>query len=268
MATRRNLATSTTLTTDLGGTVSAGDTVLMEQGALKYTASDLSASDLANFTLTEGFRGTFRDAGELKIVANRSGTGVFENRSNAQRIELRSTGPTFKVATIIQDGTGELALRELLCDLLVCVRGTTYINANVDVDSIVVARGATLIIADDATYPLLDMQCNGGRTILRRKWTGTIAVRGSAVLELASSTIASAGTLTQHAGAVKIINAASVSAFNGFAGSIDVTQAERLPAITSSVHYPDLLIRKRLRQSEPDWGSLTAPAGAAERDTI
>jgi len=267
MATRYNTVVNANVTTALGGTISAADTVIFQQDAVKYTAGgDLSAADLTAVTLTEGFRGTLSvaDSGGLTLVVNQTSTGIVTNRSPSSRIDIRSTSASGVIYTVIQAGSGVMSLTYADTQYAVVTSGTLIVGTSADVHTYVVdGPNATLSLYEDASYPATLIEVNQGDAIIARDFT-TLNVRGTGRATLASSTI-TATTATMHGGTLTLVNATTITNFNGYAGVLDLTKAERLPVFTTSVHHPGLTIRLRQNQAEPTWGSLTAPYGAAKR---
>lgn len=267
MATLYNTVVSTNITTAIGGTVNAADTVIFQQDAVRYIAGgDLTGDDLTAVTFTEGFRGTcaVADGGGLQLVVNQTSTGIVTNRSPSSRIDIRSSSATGVIYTVIQAGSGVMGLTFADVQFAVVTAGTLIVGSSADVNTYVVdGPNATLSLYEDASYPATTIEVNQGDAIVARDFT-TLNVRGTGKATLASSTI-TATTVSMHGGTLTLVNATTVTNFNGYAGVLDLTKAERLPVFTTSVHHPGLTIRLRQGQSEPTWGSLTAPYGSAKR---
>lgn len=265
MATLRNTVDSASITTALGGTVASNDTLIFQEGGRRYSSGGtLTAYDLAAIEFTEGFLGRMDAAlgGELRVVVNQTGTGYVFNRSPADRIDMRSSSVSGVINKITHAGTGTFGLTFAACPLLIQTSGTLIVGDDANVTTLVM-DGATarLNLDTDASYGVTLIEANHGAARIARPFT-TMNVRNAEVT-LDSSSIA-ATTLSLEGGELYVKNAATIGTFNGRAGLIDFTRAERVPVFTTSLHHPGLTIRLRLGQATPTWGTLTASYGDAK----
>jgi len=261
MATLRNTVSSTNATTALGGTVTGGDTVIFQEGAIDYlTGTDIDAYDLAGLTFTEGFRGTFKKSlsAQLSLVCS---AGTVTNNSPASQIDLKSSSVAAGVLALIQNGTGDMTLEGMYATTLYAKAGRTTVANGANVTTAYVV-GGILTLDEDGSYPATTLEVGTGVLYCNRDHT-TLNVRGGLV-RMQSDTITST-TLTMHGGNLDLRAASTIGTFNGYGGLLDLTQAERVPTFTTTVHWPSLTIKMRYGQTEPTWGSLTQVAGGARR---
>lgn len=265
MATLRNTVTSTSVLTSLGGTVANTDTLIFQEGGTRYlSGGGLSAYDLTAIEFTEGFRGRLDAAlgGNLQVVVNQTGTGYVVNRSPSERIDMRSASVSGVINKITHSGTGTMGLTFAACPLLIQTSGTMIVGDDANVTTLVMdGPTAALNLDTEASYAVTTIEANQGVGRIGRPFT-TMNVRRAKVT-LDSSSIA-ATTLSLDGGELYVKNAATVGTFNGRAGLIDFTLAERVPVFTTSLHHPGLTIRLRWGQATPTWGTLTATYGDAK----
>lgn len=269
MATLRNTVVSTNLITSLGATPANGDNVIIDRSAIDYIAgTNLSAADLDLFELTPGFAGSFSAelGGALQLVVNDSGAGRFVNRSRARRIDLRSTSITGVIARIVQDGAGSLlAITECKPASVEVLRGSMVIGQNTDVAA-VFQSGGTCTVRPDTNAITGTYTITGGEASIARDLAALNQVGGVTTLD--SPTITASGTITLSGGTMFVRQLTSGATFLGEAGVLDLTQMAFQPVFTNSTHWPGLTIRLARGQSEPTWGTLTEPYGAAKREYV
>lgn len=133
MAVLTAAGTSVQLLTDLGGTPSAGDSVYVGKGNLKYTdaaENDRSGTDLLLFELLPGWYGDFDEATPLKVVLNQTSTGILRLKWAGQRSYVRSTSMAAGVIyRIEQDPASGGAVHLSECDNEVYIQRAGVLHA-------------------------------------------------------------------------------------------------------------------------------------------
>lgn len=215
MANRTLAATSGVLTADLGGTISAGDSVFIGQYAVAYTDGQLrdttggsTTRDLLRVSLGPGFRGalTAANGGQLKTIVNQSSTGYFEDKSNASAVELVSDSSAAVIYDIRYGPPNGHTLSVNTADidrLFGFENGTVVVQAAADLATAYVSAGAHRFHA--SAYALTALHAGGTAVVTLSRDVANIYAEGSCYITIDNTAVSPSGKVYLRGGTVKWI---------------------------------------------------------------
>lgn len=245
MATFRIVTKDTALLTALAaGAIAAGDSVYIDQYAINHTPADLSATDLFEVNLTEGFSGTFSAAAgaQLKVTANRTSTGTFRNFSNSPRVELISTSGAGVIHTIINAprSSGVMWLNTATATNLVHGSGELYVEDGATVTNLYV-QGGNAYLRNSSNVTALVATGNRGTVVVERDITDARIGGGSTVV-LNHISVAPAGVVTLNGGTLQVNRCGTVASIAGETGVIDFRPLQTPITVTGTALHPGVTI--------------------------
>lgn len=251
MATRTNsVPNATNFTTALGGTVASNDDILVNQYAAVYTAgTNLSTYDLLSFHITNGFNGKFENNGELTLVVDQTGTGVFKNESNSTVVQIKSTSVTGVIKTVVNapvNDSQSLRIRSALVTTLYQKSGTLSLEEDCDCETLNCYGGVTVARKTSGATPIDTLTVYGGSVMLSRD-IGTGNFEGGSVTIDDATCIPA--TINVRGATVKIVEGGTVTNFNGYAGVLDLSGLRAPITFSNSVFHPGMTIRRSRKNS-------------------
>ena len=255
--------TNTTLLTALGGSTADGDNVYIDRYGVQYADADLSGSsrDLALVEITPGFTGKISagTGGQLKVVCNRTSTGILRNRSRSQRIEAISTSSAGIIYNVINDpeSNGELNLNTCATENAYAVTGTLTCESGVDLEQAYCYSGGVLNLRY-ATYVLDYVYARGGKVLIERDFV-SCDVEGDAEVTINDTRVTPATAINLKGGTLVVKRMGTCALIAGGAGVIDFTSLETPVTISARSCEPGVTIKHTKRSySLVTW---TATAG-------
>ncbi len=153
MAIRTVTGANQNLTTDLGGTVSGGDTVYVGFGSVNYnnaSGNDLSAADLVLFETRPGWDGSIASGAPLKLVCNQTNTGIARLHWAGREIYLQSSsgsGVIYRIE-IAPTGGGKVFLSTCDNEILIQTAGVLEAEATADLENVYVMNRAQALLKE------------------------------------------------------------------------------------------------------------------------
>lgn len=245
MATKYASLADPNLATAMGGAPASGDTVYVNKWATDYNAADLSAADLTLFVITAGFSGSFQAAnsGQLKLVVNQTGAGVFINQSSSPRIDLVSTSSTGVIDEIRNQPAigGVLTISTLKCtDFFQVDRGSVRIASDVDLTNAYI-DGGRVEFADGASFTTTLIVACSGDVVLNRDAT-TVNIEGTATVTI-NSTNCTPTTINMRGGTLVVAECGGIGTIAGFSGLVDFSRCTRPTTVTARACGPGVTFR-------------------------
>lgn len=268
MANRTITSTSTTLLTALGGTVSAGDAVYIDQYPTQFVTGDISANAIISCTLTAGFSGQFAAAlgTPLKIDLSSGAPKRLANYSNAARVEVISTSSAGVIDEIIHNPAGGGYMQ-----VNTCVATKVYVlNGTLDLESLVDLSGATVEVsggscrmlktAAAATYPVLTLTVGGSGQAEILRDVGTLNAEGGGTVRISESQC-SPTTVNMRGGTVVINQCSAIGTLQGASGVIDLRNNKTPFTVTTRALGPGVTILRSANTIDPTYTSTTGDYG-------
>lgn len=244
MATVKISSDNTALLSALSGTPADGDTVYIDRYATDFASADLSAYDLALVELSRGYRGRIASGAggaRLKLVCNRTSTGIFRNRSNSPRVELISTSSAGVIYNIVQSAEGGV-LQVDTCDneKMHALKGTLLAESGADVNKAYCYPGASLLLRA-AAYTVGNLYALGGVCNVQRDLTNA-DIAGNSEVTFEHANVSPSGTTNLWSGKLKIIESGIVSQLNAYSGVIDLTDLRNPVTFSNRTATPAVTI--------------------------
>lgn len=248
MADRTIQSTDTTLLTALGGTTADGDNVYIDRYSVNYADADLSASsrDLALVELTTGYGGSIAagaGGGQLKVVCNRTSTGILRNRSKSPRIEVISTSSAGVIYNVVNDpeSGGVLDLNTCATENAFAVSGTMNVQSGCDLEQAYCYPGAVMNLRY-ATYILDYIYGRGGKLVIERDFAA-MDVEGGCEANINDTRVTPATGIVMKGGLLVVRRMGLCAALSGGSGMVDFTGLETPVTITARACEPGVTLK-------------------------
>lgn len=188
MATLYDNVTSTSLTTSIGSTPAAGDTVVLDtQGVYFASGVDISTNEIEKLVIGRGFTGGTAESAKITVdLSAGTYTGEFVSNYSGRdvRIEPGGTGAKINTSKVISTGIGTLYfVGSGDLGTLEMSGGGVHVSSDTTISGTFNVAGGSVTIEDHASDAI-----------------GTINVSGTGVLTLRRDTT----NVNQYAGAVKL----------------------------------------------------------------
>lgn len=226
MATLNNSVDTVDFEDAIGGAApSAGDTIIINKFATKFTGTLTVAADLAKMTFGKEYKGSIA-VGNLIFTANNSGAGVVEVYSSGDILRLSAGAVTNKhaITIIAPNGNTKVDVFDTKHDELVVWRGTTNINDTVDSDDVVQFDG-TLNLKTSGTHVTTSARIYGGDCTIQRQIT-TLEAGGDATITFDNDAVAQ-GTLRLANDLTTVKGMGTVTYLYLYRGTLDLSGATK-----------------------------------------
>lgn len=243
MATLYDDVTSNNLLTAIGGVApSAGDSVIVRNGSIRYDAGLSFANDLLLVHLRAGFTGDIQDS-NLIFTANRTSTGQFINEFGGRLIRAASTSSSgvWHILKHAPSAGGAAFYQTATVDLAFVHAGSAIFADDTTVTDITVSGGVCELRA--SSNATTTARCAAGVLKLNRDVT-TLDVSGTGRVEI-DNTAVSPGTTNVRGGTIIYGRVGSSGgALNGYAGVLDFRGCTQAVTFASGSLYPGVTILK------------------------
>lgn len=264
-------STNASLTAALSaGTPTDGDTLYVNAFAVDYSSADISAVDWLRVELTPGFSGRFTAAtgAALKLVANRTAAGIFVNKSNAPELEVKSTGASGVIATIVNMPAfgGQKATYDDCKPTSVYhdAPSTVIFGATCDLSAatMVVTKGRCILrqTAAAATYPVDILYVSGDGVVECARDADEVYVQGGGVFAAAGSHC-SPTTVNMQGGRFDMGLCSAVGTLQGHSGVVDQRNLTTPITIATMNLSPGVEIWRSPQTVVPTVTTDNSPAG-------
>jgi hypothetical protein len=243
---------SANLITSLGATPVSGDSVIVSQPRVRYTAGmDLSNGgtvDLLSVVIPRSRLEGVGDQGtRLKVECDRTNTGTFVNKVGAA-VPVMVTGVsiTDEIHTVINDGLpgSALDIESALVKFWYNQGAYGVVRGTCDLEVCHAQGGSMTIYEAESGAGAVDLLIVAGGTVeIRRDCTDTIMGSGTLIVNDATYTPAAVTNALIYGGLITLKETASALAFTVWGGAtIDCTQIRNPVAITCTTHGAPIIL--------------------------